>query len=91
MVCMSAPYQFPVAWTPASLTNGANGLAQPDSVVSRDHGTATWYRGLLPDCQDVGGYSASAPCIASRVHGTLNGVSGLTVTVDAVAGDPFGR
>jgi hypothetical protein len=89
MVCMSAPYQFPVAWTPASLTNGAGGLAQSDSLVSGIMG-GTWYRGLLPDCQDVGG-DTLGPCIASRVHGSLNGVSGLTVTVDAVAGDPFGR
>ena len=85
MVCMSAPYQFHVAWTPTGPTSG---LAQPDSLVGgiMNDGN-TWYRGLLPDCQDVGGFSSDNPCIASRVHGG----GGLTVTVDAVAGDPFGR
>jgi hypothetical protein len=95
MVCVSAPYAFPVAWTPASLTNGSNGYASPDSAVSMVmNGTTTgWYRGLLPDCQDVSVDNVSspalshAPCVASRVHGA----SGLTVTVWAAAGDPFGR
>ena len=85
MVCFSAPYQFPVAWTPASLTTGFD-TAQPDSRVSDVMG-GTWYTGLLPDCQDVGGYADHAPCVYSRIH--ANG--GLTVTVQSSAGDPFLR
>ena len=85
MVCFSAPYQFPVAWTPASLTTGFD-TAQPDTRVSGAMG-GTWYTGLVPDCQDVGGYADNAPCVLSRVH--ANG--GLTVTVQSSAGDPFAR
>lgn len=97
MVCMSAPYQFPVAWTPSGPSSQ---LAQPDPTVSQAMtGSSTgWYRGLLPDCQDLvaRGYSQvpgnHAPCVSSRVFGTnSSGVSGLTVTILAAAGDPMGR
>ena len=86
MVCLSAPFQFHVAWTPDSLTNGANGLAQPDGLVSGIMG-GSWYRGLLPDCQDVGGATSGNPCVSSRIH--ANG--GLTVTVESTVADPWLR
>ena len=97
MVCMSAPYVFPVAWTPSGPSNG---FAQPDPVVSQamTGTTSGWYRGLLPDCQDLAVQLAPgavpgphAPCVATRIHGVVGGVSGLTVTVLAAAGDPMGR
>ncbi len=97
MVCMSAPYQFPVAWTPSGPSSQ---LAQPDPTVSQAMtGTSTgWFRGLLPDCQDLTaqGYASvpasHAPCVSSRVFGTNSAlVAGLTVTILAASGDPMGR
>jgi hypothetical protein len=85
MVCASVQdYDFPVAYTPLAPT-----LAAPDTVVEGVLG-GTWYRGLLPDCQDV---ANARPCVASRVHGMVGGVSGVTVTVltGVGMGDPFGR
>ncbi len=82
MVCMSAPHEFAVAWTPY-----ASGQAAQDSAMTTAmNDGSTWYRGLLPDCQDVSG---AAPCVQSRAHGTVNGVSGLTVTVLSAANDPM--
>lgn len=92
MVCFSAPYQFPVAWTPASVTNGANGLASRNQTISEDLG-GTWYTGVLPDCQNTpaGAATTNAPCVSSRLPGTVNNVAGLIVTISATAGDPMGR
>ena len=80
MVCMSAPHPFTVAWTPFGPSDQQ---AQPDPAMSSLMG-GTWYRGLLPDCQDV---SNATPCVQSRAHGT----SGLTVTVLSAVTDPMGR
>ena len=82
MVCMSAPHEFAVAWTPYASGQAVQDL---DMTAAMSDGS-TWYRGLLPDCQDVSG---AAPCVQSRAHGTVNGVSGLTVTVLSAANDPM--
>jgi hypothetical protein len=81
MVCVSAPYAFKTAWTPTGTPT-----ASPDSQVSAVMGGA-WFRGLLPDCQDVGGAISGNPCVMSRV----NDGTKLTVTVAAGPGDPHGR
>ncbi len=95
MVCVSAPYAFSVAWTPAAFVTSTPPTyyptANPDPQVSGVMGVP-YYRGLLPDCQDVGVSQLSQvqqykPCVASRVYGA----AGLTVTVWAAGGDPFGR
>jgi hypothetical protein len=94
MVCVSAPVKFQVAYTP---NNPSYPWAAPDAVVttalSGEPQPSQWYRGLLPDCQDVLPTN-TPPCVASRIH-TLPGVApaGVTVTIlsGAGAGDPFGR
>jgi hypothetical protein len=95
MVCISAPYAFPVAWTPAAFVTSTPPTyyptANPDPQVSGVMGVP-YYRGLLPDCQDVDVSQLSQvqqykPCVASRVYSA----AGLTVTVWAAGGDPFGR
>ncbi len=78
MVCMSAPHEFAVAWTPYA---SGQAVTDPAMTTAMNDGS-TWYRGLLPDCQDVSG---TAPCVQSRVHGS----GGLTITVITSADDPM--
>lgn len=93
MVCMSAPHEFQVAWTP-NLTGqtGQNPQAAEDPQMASIMDTSTdangnptpmWYRGLVPDCQDV----STLPCVQSRKYAS----GGLTITVLSAASDPMGR
>lgn len=79
MPCMSAPHEFTVAWTPAT---GGGQAAKDSAMTTAMNDGQQWYRGLLPDCQDVANV---VPCVQSRSYG--NG--GLTITVILSANDPM--